>query len=162
MSPFYIISLFSIAFAQSGTLQLIEEAVDRVLMTNSMAYEKGNKELEGKLADITFTYTGTTTIDARQDSTVFYVYGSYTFAKYSYVQAPNILTGSTSGKSYNSSGSRAYVAKIKSVLDDYRVQEIVVVDKPDKFDFQTMQFDSLKVVSDWIYPAVHYHSRGTK
>lgn len=153
--------VLSLLLAQPSKLQLMEEAVDRVLMTHGVAYEKGNK-LEGKLADITISYTGNTTIDASQDSTNFYVYGSYTFIKNSYVQAPNIFTGGNTGKTYNSDGSTTYIARVKSVLDDYRVQEIIVVDEPEKFDFQTSNFDSLKTVSDWIYPTQVYQSNTKK
>lgn len=143
--------------AQPTKLQLIEEALDRVLMTHAVNYEKGQK-LEGKLADITITYTGNTVIDAKQDSSFYYVYGTYTFAKYSFVQTPNPISGGTSSRSFNSTGSRSYVARIKSVLDDYRVQDILVVDEPEKFDFSACIYDSLKSTSDWVYPAVVYHS----
>lgn len=146
--------------AQPTKLQLIEEALDRVLLTHAVNYERGNK-LEGRLADVSVTYTGNTVIDAKQDSTYYFVYGTYTFAKYSYVQAPNPLNGGTSSKSFSSNGSRSYVARIKSVLDDYRVQDILVVDEPDKFDFAGCIYDSLKTTADWVYPTVVYQS-GTK
>ena len=159
MQTFFVASILGLIFlAEPSKLQLMEEAIDRVLMTSCVGYEKG-QGLDGKLSDITITYTGMTTIDARQDSLVYYVYGNYTFSKYSYVRTPNILTGGTTGQAYTTSGSTTYVAKMKSVLDEYRVQEIVVVNKPDKFDFITMQFDSLKLASDWIYPSVRYHKK---
>lgn len=143
--------------AQQSKLQLIEEALEHVLMTHSVNYEKGNK-LEGKLADVTVTYTGNTVIDASGDSSFYNVFGSYTYAKYTYVQTPNPLTGGTNSKSYNSNGSRAYMARVKSVLDDYRVQEIIVIEDPDQFDFARADFDSLKQVCDWIYPTCVYQS----
>lgn len=161
MSLNFGILLLSLLLAQPSKLQLMEEAVDRVLMTHGVNYEKGDK-LEGKLADVNITYTGNTTIDASQDSTNYFVYGTYTYNKNSYVQAPNIFTGGTSGKTYNSSGSTTYIARVKSVLDDYRVQEIIVIDEPDKFDFQSSNFDSLKVSSDWIYPTVVYQTNSKK
>lgn len=163
MTFFSIVALAGMALSQPSKLQLIEEAVDRVLMTHSIAYEKGNK-LEGKLADITVTYTGSTTIDAKQDSTVYYVYGSYTWAKYTYIQPPNVFADGPTipGKSNNTNGSTSYVARVKSVLDDYRVQEIVVIGNPEKFDFQSAGFDSLKTVCDWIYPTLVYQSKDKK
>ena len=149
------------ALVQPSKLQLMEEAIDRVLMTNIISYERG-KVFEAKLADVTITYTGTTSIDAKQDSLAYFVYGSYTFAKYSYIQTPNPLTGTTSGRTMNSNGSRSYVARVKAVLDDYRVQEIIVIDEPDKFQFEFMEYDSLKVISDWIYPTIVYQSKEKK
>lgn len=154
------IAFFSL-LAQPTKLQLIEEALDRVLLTHSVNYEKGSK-LEGKLADVTITYTGNTVIDAKQDSTYFYVYGTYTFAKYTYVQAPNPMNGGNVGKSYSSNGSRSYMARIKSVLDDYRVQDIIVVDDPETFVFQDAIYDSLKQQADWVYPTVVYQSGSKK
>lgn len=146
--------------AQSTKLQMMEEALDRVLLTHSVNYEKGNK-MDGKLADVTITYTGNTVIDAKQDSLYYYVYGTYTFSKYSYVQAPNPLNGGTAGRAFNSSGSRSYVARIKSVLDDYRVQDILVIEDAENFDFQTARYDALKTQCDWVYPTVVYQP-GTK
>jgi hypothetical protein len=162
MSPilFLQLAVFTL-LAQPTKLQMMEEALDRVLMTHSVNYEKGNK-LDGRLADVTITYTGNTVIDAKQDSSFFYVYGTYTFAKYSYVQAPNPINGGTTGRAFNSNSSRSYVARIKSVLDDYRVQDILVIDNPDKFDFQKSVYDSLKTSSDWVYPAVVYQSASKK
>ncbi|MBK9190608.1 MAG: hypothetical protein IPM77_03390 [Crocinitomicaceae bacterium] len=162
MMSLLLASLFAVsAQYQPSKLQLIEEALDRVLLTHSINYEKGNK-LEGRLADVTITYTGNTVIDAKQDSLYYFVYGTYTYAKYSYIQAPNPISGGTTGKSYSSNGSRSYVARVKSVLDDYRVQDIVVVDDPEKFDFQNSIYDSLKVYSDWVYPTAVYQSSGSK
>lgn len=162
MNPLLLIQLAAFSLlTQPSRLQLIEEALDRVLLTHSVNYEKGDK-LEGKLADITVTYTGNTVIDAKQDSTYFYVYGTYTFAKYTYVQAPNPINGGNVGKSYNSSGSRSYLARVKSVLDDYRVQDIIIVDDPEKFVFQDAVYDSLKLTSDWVYPQVVYQSDSKK
>jgi hypothetical protein len=160
MSFFTFVAFAGMALSQPSKLQLMEEAVDRVLLTHSIAYEKGSK-LDSKLGDVTVTYTGSTTIDARQDSLVYYVYGSYTWSKYTYVQAPNVFTGgqTTTGRTHNTSGSTSYVARIKSVLDDYRVQEIVVVDKPEEFDFQAADFEVLKAGSDWIYPTLLYQPR---
>ena len=146
---------------QTTKLQLIEEALDRVLLTHAVNYEKGHK-LDGKLADVTITYTGNTVIDVKQDSTYFYVHGSYTFAKYTYVQAPNPISGGNVNKSYNSNDSRSYVARVKSVLDDYRVQNILVVEDPENFVFQDVVYDSLKLHSDWIYPTAVYQSNGKK
>jgi hypothetical protein len=163
MSFFTLVAFAGLALAQPSKLQLMEEAVDRVLLTHSVAYEKGSK-LDAKLGDVTVTYTGSTTIDAKQDSLVFYVYGSYTWSKYTYVQTPNLLNGgqTTTGRTHNSTGSTSYVARVKSVLDDYRVQEIVVVDKPEDFDFQTADFETLKAGSDWIYPTLLYQPREKK
>lgn len=162
MMSLLLASLFALNLQnQPSKLQLIEEALDRVLLTHSINYEKGNK-LEGKLVDVTITYTGNTVIDAKQDSLYYFVYGTYTFAKYSYIQAPNPINGGTTGKSYSSNGSRSYVARIKSVLDDYRVQDIVVVDDPEKFDFQNTVYDSLKLTSDWVYPTTVYQSSSKK
>ena len=88
MQTFLLASLLVlITSSQPSKLQLMEEAVDRVLMTNSTAYERG-KVFEAKLGDVTITYTGTTSIDAKQDSSVYFIYGSYTFTKYSYIQTP--------------------------------------------------------------------------
>lgn len=140
---------------QPTKLQLIEEALDRVLMTHSVNYERGNK-MEGKLADVTYSYTGNTVIDARKDSLFYLVYGTYTFSKHTYVQTPNPFNGGMTGKSYNNSGSRSYVAKVKEVLDDYRVQEILVIEEPEKFDFEKAVYDSLKLTHDWIYPGAVY------
>lgn len=162
MQTFLLTSLLLLTTSsQPSKLQLMEEAIDRVLMTNIMAYERG-KVFEAKLADVTITYTGTTSIDAKQDSSVYYVYGSYTFAKYSYIQTPNPLTGTTNGRTVNSGGSRSYVARVKPVLDDYRVQEIIVIDEPDKFQFEFMEYDTLKAVSDWIYPTIVYQKNEKK
>lgn len=162
MNPLLLVhlALFTV-LAQPTKLQRMEEALDRVLMTHSVNYEKGSK-LDGKLADVTVTYTGNTVIDAKQDSSFYYVYGTYTFAKYSYVQAPNPLSGGTAGRAFNSNGSRSYVARIKSVLDDYRVQDVLIVDNPEKFDFQSSVYDSLKTSSDWVYPSVVYQSASKK
>lgn len=162
MQTFLLTTLLTfLTVAQPSKLQLMEEAIDRVLMTNIAAYEKG-KVFEAKLADVTITYTGTTSIDARQDSSIYYVYGSYTFAKYSYVQTPNVLTGTSTGRNYNTNGLRTYVARIKPVLDDYRVQEIIVINEPDKFQFEFMEYDSLKLISDWIYPTIVYYKGDKK
>jgi hypothetical protein len=146
---------------QPSKLQLIEEALDRVLMTHSINYERGNK-LEGKIADVTLTYTGNTVIDAKEDSLFYLVYGTYTFAKYTYVQATNPITGVSNGRSYNSNGSRSYVARVKSVLDDYRVQEIIVIDDPGSFKFDSFSYDSLKQTNDWVYPTCVYQSGNKK
>lgn len=161
MSPLLLIKLAAFTLlAQPTKLQMMEEALDRVLMTHSVNYEKGNK-MDGKIADVTITYTGNTVIDAKQDSLYYYVYGTYTFTKYSYVQAPNPLNGGTAGRAFNSSSSRSYVARIKSVLDDYRVQEVLVIEDPDRFDFSKSVYDSLKTQCDWAYPTLVYQS-GTK
>jgi hypothetical protein len=162
MPPYILTSLLTLfLLAEPSKLQLIEEAIDRVLLTNIAAYEKG-KIFEAKLSDVTITYTGTTSIDAKQDSSVYYVYGSYTFAKYSYIQTPNPLTGTTTGRTNNTNGLRSYIARVKPVLDDYRVQEIIIIDEPDKFQFEFMEYDSLKLTSDWIYPTLVYRRNEKK
>lgn len=162
MQTLLLTSLLTLlTLSQPSKLQLMEEAIDRVLMTNITAYERG-KVFEAKLADVTITYTGTTSIDAKQDSSIYYVYGSYTFTKYSYIQTPNPLTGTTNVRTMNSGGSRSYIARVKPVLDDYRVQEIIVVDEPDKFQFEFMEYDTLKAASDWIYPTIVYQKNEKK
>lgn len=157
--PFLLFS--TILQNQPSKLQMIEEALERVLMTHSINYER-SKNVESRLSDVTYTYTGNTVIDAKQDSLLYVVYGTYTYSKYSYVQAPNPINGGTTGKSFNNTGSRTYIAKVKSVLDDYRVQEILVVEEPDKFDFGTCIFDSLKAHQDWIYPTAVIQSSSKK
>lgn len=162
MKQILLLSVFSLySSPQQSKLQLIEEALERVLMTHSITYERG-KKIEDKLADVTYTYTGNTVIDAKQDSTYYYVYGTYTFSKYTYVRTPNPLNGGSTSRSYNNNGSRSYVARVKSVLDDYRVQDILVVDDPDKFDFQTEVYDSLKTWCDWVYPTCVYQPSSAK
>lgn len=162
MSSTTSLGIFLLALLMQPTkLQLIEEALDRVLLTHSINYEKGSKV---GLGDVTVTYTGNTVIDARQDtdSLCYYVYGTYTYSKYTYVDAPNPMTGGRVGKSYNTTGSTSYLARVKSVLDDYRVQDIIVVAEPEKFVFADAVYDSLKTTSDWIYPNAIWQSNSKK
>lgn len=146
-------SLFSMAMIvnQPSTLQLIEEQVESVLMIHCPEYEKGSKVGE-HFTDITISYMGNSTIDAKKDSSFYYVFGTYTFDKYTNVN--NQIFGEFNGQSFTSSGSTSYLAKIKQVLDDFRVQEVIVIKDPAEFDFASFNFDELSKTSDMLFPEV--------
>ena len=158
---FLVISVFAVllTICQPTTLQLLEEQVEYVLMSHCAEYEKGSN-VGVQLRDVNITYTGNSTIDAKGDSSLYYVLGSYTYDKYTVVN--NQIFGEYNGRSFNKSGSTTYLAKVKSVLDEFRVQEIIIIDNPAKFDFANFEYEDLRARSNMLFPEVLHRSRDEK
>ena len=143
--------LIGITYSQPSTLMLIEEQIEAVLMVHCVEYEIDQKA-GGHLTDVNVVYTGNNTIDAVMDSGFYFVYGSYTYERFT--QVNNQMFGTLNGQSTNKAGSTSYLAKVKPVLDEYRVQEIVIVKEPSEFDFAKFNYKSLKEKNDMIFPEV--------
>lgn len=146
--------------APTGKLTLMEEAIEAILIRMVSEYET-NQKFQGTISNTSVVYTGNTTIDAAvdKDSTFYFVYGSYSFDKYTNV---NVNLGDLplgGNQNFNSSGSTTYLAKLKEVFDEYRVQEIIIIDDPDNFNFDSFDFEELKSSNDLFFPEVIYREK---
>ena len=153
-----LLSVFTVV-NQPTTLQLIEEQLEKVIMIHCVEYEQGSG-VNGGLKDVQIAYTGNNTVDAKKDSGFYYIQGTYTFDKYTNVNTQ--VFGNLPNQSYSKSSSTSYLAKVKQVLDDYRVQEIVIIEDPRKFDFASFDYESFKTTSDMLYPEVLFREKVRK
>ncbi len=151
MKSLLIAMVVGITYAQPSVLQLIEEQIESVIMVHCVEYEKDSKS-SGQITNVNIVYTGNNTIDAVKDSGFYFVYGSYTYDKYTEVN--NQMFGNIPNQAVNKSSSTAYVAKVKEVLDEYRVQEIIIVENQSEFNFSKFNYEGLKSRSDMLYPEV--------
>lgn len=151
MKSLFIALVAGAIYSQPSVLQLIEEQIESVIMIHCVEYEQNSKN-GGQITNVNVVYTGNNTIDAVKDSGFYFVYGSYTYDKYTEVN--NQVFGNIPNQAVNKSGSTAYIAKVKEVLDEYRVQEIIIIENQAEFDFNKFNYEGLKSRSDMLYPEV--------